>query len=169
MSPSFESITISNRPLTPPPDGALFWPPTRSRLLLLFEPLADASIIARVVDADAADGTLLVVFRVNLQLDQKDRLVKAVRDGIEPTPVPSNENVQRTEPTQKAARPSAPDKRSAPTKPPAPGKWSAPGDRSADGDAVVIGDDPGNGTGHRFYSLVLPPLDATVLSTGTQG
>jgi hypothetical protein len=153
----FEYTLVLNPSQAPAPDGALFWPASRSRLVLLFEILTD-KIIVRGIDPDVAERSVLV-FRADLLSDQKDRLVQAVRDGLEPTlisPLPvSNENRDPGALVPAARKPGSS----------LAGKAFAGEIHS---DAIVITDPPGPGQGPKMYVLELPSSGAA-RATGTQG
>jgi hypothetical protein len=154
----FECTLVLNPSQAPASDGALFWPAGRSRLVLLFEILTD-KIIVRGIDPDVAEPSVLVFRVASLLLDQKDRFVQAVREGLEPTrvdPLPvSNENRDPVASTPAAHKPGSSLAGKAPR-----GEVLA--------NAIVIIDRPGDDPGPKMYVLQLPGSGAA-RATGTQG
>ena len=150
----FECTLVLNPSLASVPNGALFWPASRSRLVLLFEILID-KITVRGIDPDVADRSVLV-FRADLLSDQKDRFVQAVYSGLEPALLPpppvSNENRDPEPPARK----------------PESSLAGKPVAGEIHSDAIVITDPPGPGQGPKMYVLQLPNL-GTARATGTQG
>lgn len=153
----FACTLVLNPALAFVPDEALFWPASRSRLVLLFEILTD-KITVRGFDPDVAEQST-IVFRADLLPDQQDRFVQAVREGTEPTlispPPVSNENQDLGAPAP-AVRKSASSLAV---------KASAV---EVGNDAIVISDPSGDGHGPKLYVLELPSTGAA-LATGTQG
>lgn len=154
----FECTLVLNPDLAPISDGALFWPASRSRLVLLSEIRTD-KIIVWGIDPDEVAEQSRIVFRADLLPDQKDRFVQAVRDGLEPTltsPLPvSNENRNPGAPAPAARKPAS----SLAVK-------ASAVDTSSD--AIVIIDPPPPDQGPKMYVLDLLSSGAT-RATGTQG
>ena len=89
---SIEFIDVSNphAPPPPPPQSPLFWPSTRERLILVFETRDDNGI--SVWGIDPVGHTL--PFHAELQPDQKDPFIDAVKRGDEPVELPANATAQ---------------------------------------------------------------------------